>query len=44
MKTEIDEYNAMITGLRTDFETNNDLNEKKVTTLKSNISELNERI
>lgn len=41
MRTEIDECNAIITGLRTDFDTNNDLNDKKVISLKATITEMN---
>ena len=40
----MDEYNSVVEGYQIDFKTNNDLNEKKVNTLRSNISELNERI
>lgn len=43
-KAEIEQYNVIISGIKTDFETNNDLNEKKVNTLRSTISELNQRI
>ena len=34
----MEDYNTIIEGFKTDFETNNDLNDKKVNTLRSNIS------
>ena len=41
MKFENEELNAINTGLKTDFQTNNDLNDKKVNNLKMTINELN---
>lgn len=44
LKAEIAEYQAIVNGLKTDFEANNDLNEKKVASLKQASSELHQRI
>ena len=44
LKSEIAEYEAIVNGLKTDFQVNNELNDKKVAALKQSISELNERI
>jgi hypothetical protein len=34
LRSEIAEYEAIVNGLKTDFEVNNDLNEKKVAAMK----------
>lgn len=44
LRSEIAQYEAIVNGLKTDFETNNDLNDKKVASLKQTLSELQERI
>jgi predicted nucleic acid-binding Zn-ribbon protein len=44
LREEIAEYEATVNGLKTDFEANNQLNDKKVASLKQASSELNERI
>jgi chromosome segregation ATPase len=44
LRSEIAEYEAIVNGLKTDFEANNDLNDKKVGSLKQASSELQERI
>lgn len=44
LRTEIAEYQAIVNGIKTDFEANNDLNQKKVASLKQTASELHERI
>lgn len=38
LRSEIAEYEAIVNGLKTDFEANNDLNDKKVAALKQSIS------
>ena len=43
-RAEIEEYQAIVGGIRHDFEANNELNEKKVGSLKASVGELSERV
>ena len=37
LRSEMNDYNSIIESFKIDFETNNNLNDKKVNTLRSNI-------
>lgn len=44
LRAEVAEYEAIVNGLKTDFEANNDLNDKKVGALRQSAADLQERI